>query len=107
MTRRLIRRDPVRGVDVYVDIDADGGFLFSQVQRTAGLQTLINEQRAEYERMRTNRRRSQEHMQCVAHLPMIVVNRLMQAGIWGDTKKMRDWLNDPAHRDFRAGGGRL
>lgn len=108
MSRRLIKRDPIRGIDVYLDIDVDGGFVFTQVQqRTRALQTFINETRAEHDRTRTRRKRTQEHVQHVAEIPMIVVNRLMAEGVWGDQAKMKKWLNDPSHRDFRTGGGRL
>ena len=107
MSRRLIKRDPIRGVDVYVDVDVDGHFVFSQVQRTRSFQTIINEVRAEADRTKTRRKRTQDHVQHVAEIPLIVVNRLMAEGIWGDEKKMKQWLNDPAHRDFRTGGGHL
>jgi len=102
---KLIRRDPIRGVSVYLDIDPDGSFLFTEVQNVRGLQTRINETAAG----QTSRRRpnTQRHMKQVAELPAIVVNRLIREGIWGDQKKMKQWLNDPDHRDFRTGGGRL
>jgi hypothetical protein len=102
---RLITRDPVRGVSVYLDIQPDGSFLFTEVQNVRGLQTRINEQAA----VGTGRRRphTQRTTRQVAELPAIIVNRLIREGIWGDDKKMRQWLNDPDNRDFRTGGGRL
>jgi hypothetical protein len=102
---KLISRDPVRGVSVYLDIQPDGSFLFTEVQNVRGMQRRINEQSAES----TGRRRpnTQRTTRQVAELPAIVVNRLIREGIWGDDKKMRQWLNDPDHRDFRTGGGRL
>jgi hypothetical protein len=107
VSRRLIKRDPHRGIDIYVDVDADGGFVFSQVQRTRSFQTFVNETRAEANRTKTRRKRTQDHVQHVAEIPLIVVNRLMAEGIWGDQERMKKWLNDPSHRDFRTGGGTL
>jgi len=88
-----------------LDIQSDGSFLFTEVQNVRGLQNRINETAAD----NVGRRRphSQKHMRQVAELPAIIVNRLIREGIWGDQKKMRQWLNDPDHRDFRTGGGRL
>lgn len=102
---RLISRDPVRGISVYLDIQPDGSFLFTEVQNVRGMQRRINEAAAG----NTGRRRpnTQRHAWQVAELPTIVVNRLIREGIWGDDKAMRRWLNDPDNRDFRTGGGRL
>jgi hypothetical protein len=38
---------------------------------------------------------------------MVVVNRLMNEGIWGDDQRMRRWLNDRDNRAFRTSGGRV
>jgi len=103
---RLIRRDPVRGVSVYLDIEPDGSFLFTEVQNVRGMQAHIHEQAADAAGPR-RRPHTQRHMRQVAELPAVIVNRLIREGIWGDQKKMKRWLNDPEHRDFRTGGGRL
>lgn len=96
---RLISRDPVRGVSVYLDIASDGSFLFTEVQNVKGWRTPEGPGR--------RRPNTQRHARQVAELPTIVVNRLIREGIWGDDKAMRRWLNDPDNRDFRTGGGRL
>lgn len=106
--RRLVTHDPLRGVDVYVDIGADGDFVFTQMQRRTGrLGRFVDETEAVATRDRTRRRGSQEHMRSVAEIPAVIVNRLMAEGIWGDWKKMRAWLNDPDHRAFRTDTRRL
>jgi hypothetical protein len=103
---RLIRHDPVRRVSVYLDIEPDGSFLFTEVQNVRGLQTRITEQANDW-KPRHRRPHTQDYSRQVAELPAIVVNRLMRERIWGDDKKMRQWLNDPDHRGFRTGGGRV
>jgi hypothetical protein len=107
MPKRLIRTDPVRGVSVYLDIDATSGdFVFTEVQRVAGLQTRINSQANDW-RMGSLIGDTQRHVQQVAELPAIVVHRLMREGIWRDEKAMRKWLNDRDNRAFRTTGGRI
>ena len=106
MSRRLIRSDQNRGIDVYVDIDADGAFTFVEVARTSGLQQQINEKLAEH-RPGSMIGNTQRHMQEVAQLPLPVVHQLMREGRWRDDKAMRKWLNDPDNRCFRTTGGKV
>lgn len=42
----------------------------------------------------------------VASIPNVVVQRLMQTGIWYDQAAMKRWLNDPDNRFFRTDDGR-
>jgi hypothetical protein len=42
----------------------------------------------------------------VASIPNVVVQRLMQTGIWYDEDAMNAWLDDPDNRFFRTDGGR-
>jgi hypothetical protein len=42
----------------------------------------------------------------VASIPNVVVQRLMQTGIWYDEKAMNAWLDDPDNRFFRTDDGR-
>jgi hypothetical protein len=103
---RRISHDPVRRVSVYLDIQADGDFLFTEVQDVKGMQATITD-KANGWHPRWRRPHTQRHRQQVAMLPAVIVNRLLREGIWGDDKKMRAWLNDPDNRAFRTGGGRV
>ena len=40
----------------------------------------------------------------VATIPNIIIDKLMKAGVWGDKKAMKKWLNDPDQKAFRTGG---
>ena len=42
----------------------------------------------------------------VASIPNVVVQRLMQTGIWYDEKAMNAWLNQRDNRVFRTDDGR-
>jgi len=42
----------------------------------------------------------------VACIPNVVVQRLMQTGIWFDQQAMKQWLDDPENRFFRTDDGR-
>jgi hypothetical protein len=42
----------------------------------------------------------------VASIPNVVVQRLMQTGIWYDEKAMNAWLNDRDNRVFRTDDAR-
>jgi len=42
----------------------------------------------------------------VACIPNVVVQRLMQTGIWFDQQAMKRWLDDPENRFFRTDDGR-
>lgn len=43
----------------------------------------------------------------VAEIPMVVVERMMQDGSWGDPAAMKRWLNDPQNDCFRIWRGRV
>src|SRR5262245_58446204 len=103
---RLISRDPLRRVSIWMEIEPDGSFLFTQVQDVRGLQTQITEAANEW-RPGVLIGNTQRHEQRVAVIPMVVVNRLMNEGIWGNDERMRRWLNDRDNRAFRTSGGRV
>ena len=106
--RRTVVYDPLRGIHVEVDLDADAGdgFVVHQVQRTAGLQARNDHEANEY-RAGSMIGDTQRHMLHVAEIPVAIVHDLMNRGIWRDDKAMRRWLNDPDNRCFRTGGGRV
>jgi hypothetical protein len=103
---RLISRDPVRRVSTWLEVEPDGSYLFTQVQDVRGLQSRITEEANDWNPS-FRRPNTQKHETKVAEIPLVIVNRLMQQGIWGDDKKMRQWLNDPDNRSFRSGGGKV
>jgi hypothetical protein len=50
---------------------------------------------------------TQRHFRLAAEIPNIFVNDLMRRGIWQDTKRLMQWIEEEAPRDFRAYAGRL
>jgi hypothetical protein len=42
----------------------------------------------------------------VACIPNVIVQRLMQTGVWWDQQALNKWLNDPANRWLRTDDGR-
>lgn len=107
MTKRLIRHDPVRRLSIFLEIDSDGNFVFTEQQTgTRRLQSRITEAANEW-RYGDLIGHTQRHEQRVAEIPLVVVHDLMRRGIWRDEKKMRQWLNDRDNRAFRTSGGRV
>ena len=43
----------------------------------------------------------------VARIPLILVERMMREGVWGNQERMREWLNDPDNAPFRTTKGKL
>jgi len=50
---------------------------------------------------------TQRHMRLAAEIPNIFVNDLMRRGIWQDTDRLLQWIEEEAPRDFRAYAGKL
>jgi len=48
-----------------------------------------------------------DDMKPVAEIPMVIVEKMMQDGSWGDAAAMKKWLNDPANRVFRIWQGKV
>lgn len=46
-------------------------------------------------------------MKPAAEIPMVIVEQLMQSGVWDDPDAMKKWLNDPANDCFRIWRGRV
>jgi hypothetical protein len=46
-------------------------------------------------------------MRLAAEIPNIFVNDLMRRGIWQDTDRLLQWIEEEAPRDFRAYAGKL
>ncbi len=46
-------------------------------------------------------------MKPAAEIPMVIVEKMMQDGSWGDPAAMKAWLNDPQNKCFRIWQGRL
>ncbi len=43
----------------------------------------------------------------VARIPMIVVEKMMRDGVWGNQDRMQAWLNDPENAPFRTTKGKV
>lgn len=43
----------------------------------------------------------------VARIPMIVVEKMMRAKIWGNQERMQEWLNHPDNAMWRTTKGKL
>ncbi len=43
----------------------------------------------------------------VARIPMIMVEKMMREGIWGNQERMKEWLNNPENAPFRTTKGKL
>ena len=43
----------------------------------------------------------------VASIPMIVVEKMMREGIWGNQERMKVWMNDPINAPWRTTKGKL
>lgn len=50
---------------------------------------------------------TQRHMRLAAEIPNIFVNDLMRRGIWQDTDRLIQWIEQEAPRDFKAYAGRI
>lgn len=42
-----------------------------------------------------------------AEIPMVIVEKMMQDGSWGDPAAMKKWLNDPQNKCFRIWPGKV
>ena len=43
----------------------------------------------------------------VARIPMIVVEKMMREGIWGNQERMKEWLNHADNKYWRTTVGKL
>ncbi len=88
--------------------DADGKIVAmveeqprTMIDHAAGLAKLHNE------RALSLKGGSQRHMRLAAEIPNIFVDDLMRRGIWGDTKRLLQWIEYEAPREFKAYPGRI
>ena len=50
---------------------------------------------------------TQRHMRLAAEIPNVFVNDLMRRGIWGNTERLKHWIEFECPRDFKSFAGRL
>ncbi len=88
--------------------DADGNIVSlveeqprSVVEQAATLAKMANEHALDL------KGGTQRHMRLAAEIPNIFVNDLMRRGIWQDTDRLLQWIEEEAPRDFRAYAGKL
>ena len=43
----------------------------------------------------------------VARIPLIVVEKMMREGVWGNKDRMREWLNHPDNAPWRTTKGKV
>ena len=43
----------------------------------------------------------------VASIPLIVVEKMMREGVWGNKERMREWLNHPDNAPWRTTKGKV
>ena len=43
----------------------------------------------------------------VARIPLIVVEKMMREGVWGNQERMKAWMNDPANAMWRTTKGKV
>ena len=43
----------------------------------------------------------------VARIPLIVVEKMMREGVWGNQERMREWLNHPDNAPWRTTKGKV
>ena len=81
------------------------GKLESVTETQSGAQTGATKGLAQQaaERHRPVYGNTQDHMRHIAEVPPIFVNELMRRGIWGDQKRVKQWLREDCPRDFIVG----
>ena len=42
-----------------------------------------------------------------ARIPLIVVEKMMREGVWGNKERMREWLNHPDNAPWRTTKGKV
>ena len=93
--------DPVTRRSTWIETDAETGLPI--ITYTQDIKPIIEaNKRAASNFTGTN----EQGITRVASIPNVVVQRLMQTGIWYDQKAMARWLDDPANRFFRTDDGR-
>ena len=93
--------DPVTRRSTWIETDAETGLPL--ITYTQDIKPIIEANRQAANNFQgTNR----DGWTRVASIPNVVVQRLMQTGIWYDMAAMEQWLNDPDNRFFRTDDGR-
>ena len=100
MTKQLLGVDPMTGTAQFSHYDdSDDIFRYHQEVETAPL-VAINRRDYANAPMRYG-----GDMHLVARLPMVLWLKLYQDGTLNDPPRLKRWLNDPDHRDFRTRPG--
>ena len=77
------------------------------VESTQDIAPILKQNKAErneFDIQRNSELKYKEGWTKVATIPNIIIDKLMKAGVWGDKKAMKKWLNDPDQKTFRTGG---
>jgi hypothetical protein len=101
MSRLLYNSDPLTGTQHYVQYDSGEDAIHWTSEQDVGPLLEIN--RAMY----NDAPRRWSELEHVAHLPNIIVLKLMREGIWGDSQRLKKFLNDYDFRSLRTRPGNL
>jgi len=86
--------------------NADGTFTVERTQQD--LDKIISDNRDRYNSVSTKATPTMnENKRHVASIPLIIVEKLMADGIWGNQDRMKQWLNDPDNKYMRTHPGKV
>lgn len=102
MSRRLLSRDPVTGVETYFHYHDDrDAFTLETVQQ---VDDVLDANKRDYNDAQTGWKGD---MHKVASIPMTLYLDLKRQGILDDQAALKRWLNDPGNRYFRTKPGKV
>jgi hypothetical protein len=102
MSRRLLSRDPVTGVESYFTYHDDrDAFSIETVQN---VDDVLDENKRDYNDAQTGWKGD---MHKVASIPLSLYWELKMQGIIDDQTALKRWLNDPDNKYFRTKPGRV
>ena len=104
---RLLKSDPIRGMQVWLDVDEDGAFTFRHEQASWREVIEHNKEYTKVNPKNVHAGNTQNHMVKAAEIPLTIWMWLKEQGIAQDAKRLKAWLNDPDNRHLRTYDGRL
>lgn len=100
---RLLDFDPLTGIrEDYYEIDGQW-----YLKQTQDVQDIIELNKAQYNSVDERARFKSANFNCMARLPLVVLEDLRAKGILADGKAFKKWLDQPENRFFRTRPGRL
>jgi hypothetical protein len=88
--------------------NADDSLTIVSEQDTDAIKSLIvGNDKLKFNNRNTAYKGDSEFKHRVARIPLILVERMMREGVWGNQERMREWLNNPENSPFRTTKGKL